>query len=151
MEWCLWGKLPWPKTEVGNRPAFTIPESSEGYVIYSYASKKGRVSHQLKEYEKNYSTHDLELVVVVFALKIWWHCLYGEKTQIFKDHKSSKYFFTQKELNMRQRRWLELVKDYNVDIQYYPWEANVVADALSSCGNGRSHSTIGSTHSTTHA
>ena len=73
----------------------------------------------------------MELAAVVFALKIWRHYLYGEKTQIYTDHKSLKYLFTQKELNMRQRRWLELVKDYDIDIQYHPRKANVVADALS--------------------
>ena len=88
----------------------TVPESSVGYVIYSDASKKGLgcvlmqhgkvvayASRQLKDYEKNYPTHDLELVAVVFALKIWRHYLYGEKTQIYTDHKSLKYLFTQKE------------------------------------------------------
>ena len=132
------------KERLVTAPVLIVPESSEGYVIYSDASMKGLgcvlmqhgkvvayASRQLKEYEKNYPTHDLELAAVVFALKIWRHYLYGEKTQIFTDHKSLKYFFTQKELNMRQRRWLELVKDYDVDIQYHPGKANVVADALS--------------------
>ena len=91
----------------------------------------GYASCQLKEYEYNYPTHDFELAAVVFALKIWLHYQYGEKIQRFTDHKSLKYFFTQKELNMRQRRWLELVKDYGVDIQYHPGKANMVADALS--------------------
>jgi hypothetical protein len=85
----------------------------------------------LKTYEHNYLTHDLELAVVVFALKIWWHYLYGERCEIYTDHKSLKYFFTQKELNMRQRRWLELLKDYKCTINYHPGKANVVADALS--------------------
>ena len=85
----------------------------------------------MKEYEKKYPTHDLELAAVVFALKIWRHYLYGEKCEIYTDHKSLKYFFTQKELNMRQRRWLELVKDYDCEINYHPGKANVVADALS--------------------
>ncbi|KAL0551240.1 hypothetical protein IC582_010326 [Cucumis melo] len=97
---------------------------SEGKVV-AYASR------QLKSHEQNYPTHDLELAAVVFALKIWRHYLYGEKIQIFTDHKSLKYFFTQKELNMRQRRWLELVKDYDCEILYHPGKANVVADALS--------------------
>ena len=88
-------------------------------------------SHQLKEYEKRYPTHDLELATVVFALKIWRHYLYGEKCEIYTDHKSLKYFFTQKDLNMRQRRWLELVKDYDCEILYHPGKANVVADVLS--------------------
>ncbi|TYK23820.1 retrotransposon protein, putative, Ty3-gypsy sub-class [Cucumis melo var. makuwa] len=80
--------------------------------------------------EQNYPTHDLELAAVVFALKIWRHYLYDEKIQIFTDHKSLKYFFTQKELNMRKRRWLELVKDYDCEILYHPGKVNVVADAL---------------------
>jgi hypothetical protein len=85
----------------------------------------------LKTYERNYPTHDLELAAVVFALKIWRHYLYGERYKIYTDHKSLKYFFTQKELNMRQRRWLELLKDYDCTINYHPGKANVVADALS--------------------
>ncbi|TYK01430.1 pol protein [Cucumis melo var. makuwa] len=93
--------------------------------VVAYASR------QLKIHEQNYPTHDLELAAVVFALKIWRHYLYGEKIQIYTDHKSLKYFFTQKELNMRQRRWLELVKDYDCEILYHPGKANVVADALS--------------------
>ncbi|GJS49982.1 putative nucleotidyltransferase, ribonuclease H [Tanacetum coccineum] len=88
-------------------------------------------SRQLKPYEVNYPTHDLELAAVVFALKIWRHYLYGEACDIFTDHKSLKYIFTQRELNMRQRRWLELLKDYDTNIQYHPGKANVVADALS--------------------
>ncbi|GJX75614.1 retrotransposon protein, putative, ty3-gypsy subclass [Tanacetum coccineum] len=93
--------------------------------VIAYASR------QLKPYEANYPTHDLELAAVVFALKIWRHYLYGETCDIFTDHKSLKYIFTQKELNMRQRRWLELLKDYDTNIQYHPGKANVVADALS--------------------
>lgn len=81
--------------------------------------------------KKNYPTHDLELAAVVFALKIWRHYLYGEHCEIFTDHKSLKYIFTQKELNMRQRRWLELLKDYDININYHPGKANVVADAFS--------------------
>ncbi|GJR27916.1 retrotransposon protein, putative, ty3-gypsy subclass [Tanacetum coccineum] len=84
-----------------------------------------------KPYEVNYPTHDLELAAIVFALKIWRHYLYGESCDIFTDHKSLKYIFTQRELNMRQRRWLELLKDYDTNIQYHPGKANVVADALS--------------------
>jgi hypothetical protein len=88
-------------------------------------------SHQLKPYEQNYPTHNLELVVVVFALKIWRHYLYGEKCEIYIDHKSLKYFFTQKEFNMRQRRWLELINDYDCEINYHPNKVNIVVDALS--------------------
>ena len=93
--------------------------------VVAYASR------QLKDYEKNYPTHNLELPVVVLALKIWLHYLYRENTQTCTDHKSLKYFFTQKELNMRHRRWLELVNDYKINIQYHPRKANVVVDALS--------------------
>ena len=88
-------------------------------------------SRQLKLHEQNYPTHDLELAVVVFALKIWRHYLYGEKCKIFIDHKSLKYFLTQKDLNLRQRQWLELFKDYDCIINYHPGKVNVVADALS--------------------
>ena len=85
----------------------------------------------MKEREKNYPTQDLELAAVVLALKIWCHYLYGAHGQIYTDHKSLKYLFTQKELNMRQRRWLELVKDYDCEIMYHPGKANRVVDALS--------------------
>ncbi|KAA0051309.1 ty3-gypsy retrotransposon protein [Cucumis melo var. makuwa] len=125
-------------------PVLTVPDGSGSFVIYSDASKKGLgcvlmqqgkvvayASRQLKSHEQNYPTHDLELAAVVFAFIIWRHYLYGEKIQIFMDHKSLKYFFTQKELNMRQRRWLELVKDYDCEILYHLGKANVVADALS--------------------
>ncbi|MBN8120068.1 Ty3/Gypsy family RNase HI domain-containing protein, partial [Vibrio vulnificus] len=81
--------------------------------------------------EKNYPTHDLVLAAVVFALMIWRHYLYGRHCRFFTNHKSLKYIFTQKELNMRQRRWLELIKDYDIDLQYHEGKANVVADALS--------------------
>ncbi|KAL0546449.1 hypothetical protein IC582_016357 [Cucumis melo] len=132
------------KQKLVTAPVLTVPDGSGNFVIYSDASKKGLgcvlmqqgkvvayASRQLKSHEQNYPTHDLELAAVVFALKIWRHYLYGEKIQIFTDHKSLKYFFTQKELNMRQRRWLELVKDYDCEILYHPGKANVVADALS--------------------
>ncbi|KAL4017102.1 hypothetical protein IC575_024776 [Cucumis melo] len=128
------------KQKLVTAPVLTVPDGSGSFVIYSDASKKGLgcvlmqqgkvvayASRQLKSHEQNYPTHDLELAVVVFALKIWRHYLYCEKIQIFIDQ----YFFTQKELNMRQRRWLELVKDYDCEILYHPGKANVVADALS--------------------
>jgi hypothetical protein len=88
-------------------------------------------SRQLKVHKKNYPTHDLELAVVIHALKTWRHYLYGKKCDIYTDHKSLKYIFTQSELNMRQRRWLELIKDYELEIHYHRGKANVVADALS--------------------
>ncbi|KAL0549065.1 hypothetical protein IC582_013545 [Cucumis melo] len=132
------------KQKLVTAPVLTVPNGSGSFVIYSDASKKGLgcvfmqqgkvvayASRQLKSHEQNYRTHDLELAAVVFVLKIWRHYLYGEKIQIFTDHKSLKYFFTQNELNMRQRRWLELVKDYDYKILYHPDKANVVADALS--------------------
>ncbi|KAL0561646.1 hypothetical protein IC582_002086 [Cucumis melo] len=132
------------KQKLVTASVLTVPDGSGSFVIYSDASKKGLgcvlmqqgkvvayASRQLKSHEQNYPTHDLELAAVVFPLKIWRHYLYDEKIQIFTDHKSLKYFFTQKELNMRQRRWLELVKDYDFEILYHPGKANVVADALS--------------------
>ena len=88
-------------------------------------------SRQLKTHEKNYLTHDLELATVIFALKIWRHYLYGEKFEIFSDHKSLKYLFSQKDLNLRQRRWMEFMEDYDFELHYHPGKANVVADALS--------------------
>ncbi|KAL8104338.1 hypothetical protein AgCh_028521 [Apium graveolens] len=87
-------------------------------------------SRQLKPHEQKYPVHDLELAAIIFALKLWRHYLYGEKCDIYTDHKSLKYIFTQKDLNMRQRRWLELIKDYDCSINYHPVKANVVADAL---------------------
>nr|GFA24676.1 putative reverse transcriptase domain-containing protein [Tanacetum cinerariifolium] len=88
-------------------------------------------SRQLKIHEKNYTTHDLELGAVVFALKIWRQYLYGTKCTVFADHKSLQHILNQKELNMRQRRWLELLSDYDCEIHYYPGKANVIVDALS--------------------
>ena len=85
----------------------------------------------MKPHGKNYPTYDLELAAIVFALKIWRHYLYGEKCFIYTDHKSLKYFPLQRELNLRQRRWMELIKDYDCVIDYHPGKANVVADALS--------------------
>ena len=125
-------------------PVLTQPTSGKEYTLYSDASgiglgcvlmQDGKVvayaSRQLKPHEQNYPTHDLELAAVVFALKIWRHYLYVEKCRIFTDHKSLKYLLTQKDLNLRQRRWLELFKDYDCIIDYHPGKANVVADALS--------------------
>jgi hypothetical protein len=93
--------------------------------VIAYASR------QLKAHEINYPVHDLELAAVVFALRVWRHYLYGSRVQIFTDHKSLRYLMTQKELNMRQRRWVELIKDYDCVIDYHLGRANVVADALS--------------------
>src|SRR5271157_686157 len=85
----------------------------------------------LKTHERNYPTHNLELATVVFALKSWRYYLYGEKFEVFSDHKSLKYLFSHKELNLRQRLWMEHMEDYDFELQYHPGKANVVADALS--------------------
>ena len=132
------------KTRLTTAPVLAVPETGKDYTVYCDASKHGlgcvlmqdrKViaygSRQLRPHEVNYPTHDLELAAVVFALKNWRHFLYGSKCELYTDHKSLKYFFTQKELNMRQRRWLELIKDYDLTINYTPGKANVVADALS--------------------
>ena len=88
-------------------------------------------SCQLKSHEENYPTHDLELAFVVFTLKVWRHYLYGVRFEMFSDHKSLKYLFDLKELNMRQRRWMEYLKDFDFELMYHPGKANKVADALS--------------------
>ncbi|KAI3754885.1 hypothetical protein L1987_54677 [Smallanthus sonchifolius] len=132
------------KAQLTQAPVLALPEGNEDLVVYSDASgqglgcvlmQRGKViayaSRQLKIHEVNYPTHDLELAAVVFTLKIWRHYLYGVKCTIYSNHKSLKYFFEQKELNMRQRRWLELLKDYDCEILYHPGKENVVADALS--------------------
>ncbi|GJY84961.1 putative reverse transcriptase domain-containing protein [Tanacetum coccineum] len=125
-------------------PILALPEGSEDFVVYCDASIKGLgavliqrmkviayASRQLKIHEKNYTTHDLELGAVVFALKIWRHYLYGTKCVVFTNHKSLQHILDQKDLNMRQRRWIELLSDYDCKIRYHPGKANVVADALS--------------------
>jgi hypothetical protein len=93
--------------------------------VVAYASR------QLRKHEVNYPNHDLELALVVHALKIWRHYLMGKMCDLYTDHKSLKYIFTQSNLNLRQRRWLELIKDYDLGINYHLGKANVVADALS--------------------
>nr|GEU87723.1 putative reverse transcriptase domain-containing protein [Tanacetum cinerariifolium] len=121
-----------------------LPEGSENFVVYCDAPHKGLeavlmqrenviayASRQLKVYEQNYTTHDLELGSVVFALKMWRHYLYGTKCTVFTDHKILQHILDQKELNMRQRCWLELLSDYNCNIRYHLGKANEVADALS--------------------
>jgi ribonuclease HI len=130
--------------EVDKTRVLILPDVHKPFSVYCDAlytglgcvlMQEGKVvahsSRQLKVYEKNYPTHDLELAAVVHALKTWRHYLYGQKCDIYTDHKSLKYIFTQSELNMRQRRWLELIKDYELEIHYHPGKANVVADALS--------------------
>jgi hypothetical protein len=102
-----------------------------GCVLMQEGRVVGYSSRQLKVHEKNYPIHDLELAAVVHALKTWRHYLYEQKCDVYTDHKSLKYIFTQSELNMRQQRWIELIKDYELEIHYHPGKANVVADALS--------------------
>ncbi|GJX65475.1 putative reverse transcriptase domain-containing protein [Tanacetum coccineum] len=122
----------------------SLPNGIEDFVVYCDASSQGLgcvlmqrgkvnayASRQLKINEKNYTTHDLELGAIVFALKTWRHYLYGTKSVIYTDHKSLQHIFDQKELNMRQRRWIGLFSDYECEIRYHPGNANVVADALS--------------------
>ena len=121
-----------------------VPEQGQRYTVYCDASRdglgcvlmqSGRVvsygSRQLKNHEQNYPTHDLELTTIVFALKIWRHYLYGEKFEVFSDHKSLKYIFTQRDLNIRQCKWMKYLEDYDFTFHYYPGKENVVADALS--------------------
>ncbi|GKB26379.1 putative reverse transcriptase domain-containing protein [Tanacetum coccineum] len=132
------------KHKLYSAPILALPEGSEDFVVYYDASHKGLgavlmqrenviayPSRQLKIHEKNYTTHDLELGSVVFALKIWRNYLYRTKYTVFTDHKSLQLILDQKELNMRQRRWLELLSDYDCGICYHPGKANVVANALS--------------------
>ena len=93
-------------------------------------------SRKLKNHKKNYPTHYMELALVVFALKIWRHYLYGEQFEVFSDHKSLKYIFMQRDLNMRQCRWMEFLEDYNFTLHYHPGKANVVDDAFSRKSQG---------------
>ncbi|XP_073121477.1 uncharacterized protein [Henckelia pumila] len=121
-----------------------IPSDAGGFTVYSDASHKvlgcilmqnghgiAYSSRQLKRHKTRYPIHDLEFAAIVFALKIWHHYLYGETFEIYTDHKSLKYLFSQTELNMRQRRWLELLKYFDCEIKYYPGKSTAVADALS--------------------
>ncbi|XP_050238154.1 uncharacterized protein LOC126687641 [Mercurialis annua] len=130
--------------EVRSFLVLTLLVTDLGYVVYNDASNNGLgcvlmqqgkviayASRQLRPHELNYPTHDVELAAVIFALKIWRHYLYGKKCLVYTDHKSLKYILSQKELNLRQRRWIELLKDYDLTIEYHPGKANVVADALS--------------------
>jgi hypothetical protein len=125
-------------------PVLIMPDLQKGFDIYCDACGQGLgcvlmqeghviayASRQLRKHELNYPTHDLEPTAVVHALKIWRHYIMGTKCQVYTDHKSLKYIFTQKDLNLRQRRWLELTKDYDLEIHSHPGKANLVADALS--------------------
>ncbi|GJW56397.1 putative reverse transcriptase domain-containing protein [Tanacetum coccineum] len=144
-----WGKeeedaLQTLKRKLCSAPILVLPEGTEDFVVYCDASLKGYgsmlmqrekviafASRQLKVHEENYTTHDLELGAVVFTLRLWRHYLYGTKCVVFTDHKSLQYILNQKEMNLRQRRWIELLSDYDCEIRYHPGKANVMADALS--------------------
>jgi hypothetical protein len=132
------------KKHLTSAPVLILPDLTKKFDIYCDASRQGLgcvlmqegqvvsyASRQLRKHEENYPTHDLELAVVVHALEIWRHYLIGHRCEIYSDHKSLKYIFTQNDLNLRQRQWLELIKDYDLGINYHPGEANVVEDALS--------------------
>ncbi|WVZ89829.1 hypothetical protein U9M48_036185 [Paspalum notatum var. saurae] len=132
------------KKRLTTAPVLTLADQQKKFIVYCDASRDGLgcvlmqegkviayASRQLRKHELNYPTHDLELAAMVHALKIWRHYLYRQRCEIYTDHKSLKYIFIQNELNMRQRRWLELIKDYDMEIHYHPGKANVVADALS--------------------
>jgi hypothetical protein len=132
------------KKRLMSPPVLIMPDLQKGFDIYCDACGQGLgcvlmqeghviayASHQLRKHEMNYPTHDLELAAVVHALKIWRHYIMRTKCQVYTDHKSLKYIFTQKDLNLRQRRWLELIKDYDLEIHYHSGKANLVADVLS--------------------
>jgi hypothetical protein len=132
------------KKRLMSLPVLVMPDPQKGFDIYCDACGQGLgcvlmqeghviayASRQLRKHELNYPTHDLELAVVVHALKIWRHYIMGTKCQVYTDHKSLKYIFTQKDLYLRQHRWLELTKDYDLEIHYHLGKANLVADALS--------------------
>ncbi|GKA57606.1 putative reverse transcriptase domain-containing protein [Tanacetum coccineum] len=132
------------KDKLCNAHVLALPYRPEDFVVYCdvfgiglgcVLMQRGKViayaSRQLKIHEKNYTTHDLELGAVMFALKIWRHYLYWTKSVIYTDHKSLQHIFSQKELNMRHHRWIELFSDYDYEIRYHQGKANVVADALS--------------------
>ena len=126
-----------------------VLEQRQRHTVYCDDSKNGlggvlmqlgRVvaygSRQLKNHELNYPTHDMELAAIVFTLKIWRYYLYGEQFQAYSNHKSLRYIFMQRDLNMRQRRWMEFLEDYDFTLHYHPGKANVVADALSRKSRG---------------
>jgi ribonuclease HI len=132
------------KRRLTTAPVLTLPDIQQDFVVDCDASRQGLgcvlkqdgkvvayASRQLKSHKQNYPTHDLEFAAIVHALKIWRHYLIGNKCEIYTDHKSLKCILTQPDLNLRHRWWLELVKDYNLEIHYHPGKANVVADVLS--------------------
>ena len=134
MDWGLWVQFSGVEETIGYSPSADSPRPTQGFpsILRRAPSRTWRnATRQLRSHELNYATHDLELAAVVHALKTWRNFLIGNRCDVYMDHKSLKYTFTQKELNLRQRRWLELIKDYDMRLHYHPGKANVVADALS--------------------
>nr|GEX01979.1 putative reverse transcriptase domain-containing protein [Tanacetum cinerariifolium] len=137
---------PWGALEkLYSVPILALPKGVKNFNVYYDASHKGLcavlmqnekvityASQQLKINEKNYTTHDLKLGAVVFALKIWRHYLYRTKCTVFTNQKNLQHILDQKDLNIRQRHWLELLSDYKYEIRYHLRKENIVADALSS-------------------
>jgi hypothetical protein len=132
------------KKRLNTALVLTMPDMEKPFLIYCDASGQdlgcvlmqeyhvvAYASRQLRKHKEKYLTHDLELASVVHALKIWRHYIIGKRCEVYSDHKSLKYIFTQPDLNLRQRRWLELIKDYDLGINYHPGKANVIEDALS--------------------
>jgi hypothetical protein len=132
------------KMRLTSAPILVMPDMEKSFSIYYDASSQGLgcvlmqdfhmvayASRQLRKHEAHYRTYDLELAAIVHALKIWRHYLMGKRSELYMDHKSLKYIFTQSNLNLRQRILLELIKDYDLEINYHPRKANVVADTLS--------------------
>jgi hypothetical protein len=132
------------KEHLTSAPVLILPDLTKKFGIHCDASRQGLgcvlmqeghvvcyASRQLRKHEENYPTRDLEQAAIVHALKIWRHYLIGHHCEIYSDHKSLKYIFTQDDLNLRQHRWLELIKDYDLGINYHPGKTNVVADPLS--------------------
>ena len=142
------------KRRLTSAPILIVLERRQGYTVYCDASKarmgcvlmqSGRVVaydfRQLKNHEQNYPTHDMELAAIVFALKVWLNYWYGKQFEMYSDHKSLKYIFMQRDLDMRQRRWMEFLKDYDFTLHYHPCKANVVVDH--SIGSHGEHWLIG--------
>ena len=138
------------KRRLTSTPILIVPDKGQGYTVYCDALRaglgcvlmqSGRVvaygSRQLKNHEQNYPTHDMELAAVAFALNICRYYLYGEEFEVYSDHKSLKYIFMQRDLNMRQRIWMEFLEDYDFTLHYHPSKANVVADAPVNLWNTR--------------
>jgi hypothetical protein len=132
------------KKLLNTTPVLAQPDTDKPFDVYCDASGTGLGSvlmqegqlisystWQLRRHEEHYLTHDLELATVVMALRTWHHYLVGNVVHIYTDHKSLKYIFTQSYLNMRQQRWLELIKDYELEVHYHPGKANIIVDALS--------------------